>query len=207
MHIDISKIPQGKAYGLLTSLVIPRPIAWVVSQDAEGNLNCAPFSFFNMLGQSPMIIALGIGVDGEGKPKHSRQNIVATHDFVVHLVPESLLNAMNITATDFPQGVNELEKAGLTTSPSTLVKTPRITQAPVALECRFVQETKVLDNTVLFGQILGVHVAEGMVDAQYHVQGHAPIGRLGSPNQYCRTTDRFELPRISYQEWVGKNAQ
>ncbi len=201
MHIEIAKMAGGKAYGLLTSLVVPRPIAWVVSKDREGRLNCAPFSFFNLLGQNPLIVGLGIGVDGAGEPKHSRANIVATGEFVVHLVPESLIHAMNVTATDFPQGVNELEMAGLTTAASVLVGVPCIAEAPVAIECRFMQETAVGKNVVLFGEVVGVHLAEGMLDEKGHVRGHAPIGRLGSPNMYSRTEDRFELPRISYEEW------
>lgn len=201
VHIEISKMAGMKAYGLLTSLVVPRPIAWVVSKDKEGRLNCAPFSFFNLLGQSPLIVGLGIGVDSAGRPKHSRANILATGEFVVHMVPESLIGRMNITATDFPEGVNELEMAGLTTAACELVKVPRIAEAPVAIECRFMQETKVGSNVVLFGEVLGVHLAEGILDEKGHVQGHAPIGRLGSPNMYARTEDRFELGRVSYEEW------
>lgn len=204
MNIDLSKLTPGKAYGLLTNLIVPRPIAWIVSADANGTLNCAPFSFFNMLGQDPPIIGVGIGNGPDGKPKHSAQNIVATGQFVLHFVTEKLAHAMNITATDFPAGDNELIHAKLTTAPSTWVKVPRIAEASAALECRYMQTVRIGNNNVIFGQVLGVHVDDSMIDAELHVTGHAPIGRLGSPNQYCTTNDRFEIPRISYSEWVAR---
>ena len=203
MNIDLAKLTPQKAYGLLTNLVIPRPIAWVVSADVNGKLNCAPFSFFNMLGQSPPIVGLGIGIDAEGNPKHSAQNIVATGEFVINLVPEKLAHSMNITATDFPAGDNELIHAGLTTAPSMQVKVPRIAEASAALECRYLQTTAIGNNRVIFAQVLAVHVDDNMIDETLHVCGHAPIGRLGSPNQYCTTEERFEIPRISYAEWVA----
>jgi len=202
MNLSLDQLTPAKAYGLLTNLVVPRPIAWVTSLDTQGRLNAAPFSFFNMLGQSPPIIGLGIGVDANGNPKHTAQNIVATGEFVINFVSEKLAHAMNITATDFPQGDNELIHAGLTTAPSTHVKVPRIAEASAAIECRYMQTVTIGNNRVIFAQVIAAFVDDNLIDASLHIDGHAPIGRLGSPNQYCTTDHRFEIPRISYTDWV-----
>jgi flavin reductase (DIM6/NTAB) family NADH-FMN oxidoreductase RutF len=138
MHFDIAELDPRRSYKLLTATVVPRPIAWVVSADANGTLNAAPFSFFNCFGGHPPLVCIGIGRRGS-RPKDTLANIEARGDFVINLVSEDLAEAMNITATDFPAGHDELAAAGLATVPSTHVSVPRIADSPVALECRFQQ--------------------------------------------------------------------
>src|SRR6185295_18468630 len=120
MYFDVSALDAARSYKLLTATVVPRPIAWVVSADAQGRVNAAPFSFFNCFGGHPPVICVGVGNRGGG-PK----------DTLANIVPEALADAMNITATDFPAGHDELQITGLATAPSRQVGVPRIADSPV----------------------------------------------------------------------------
>jgi flavin reductase (DIM6/NTAB) family NADH-FMN oxidoreductase RutF len=201
MHIDLSTLPPLDAYKLLSNLVIPRPIAWVTSLDALGRLNAAPFSFFNLLGSAPPVVALGIGDYSPGTPKHTAANIAATRDFVINLVTEDLAPAMNLTATDFPEGFNELAAAGLHPAPSARIPVPRIAESPIALECTLHDELHIGANRILLGIVLAVCIDDSLIDAHHHIHNFTPIGRLGSPSWYTRTQNRFELPRLTYAQW------
>src|SRR6202522_4241040 len=137
MNFDLEKSP-GDAYRLLVGLVAPRPIALITSMDENGMLNAAPFSAYNYLCADPPIVGVGV-TNRPGErfvPKDTARNIRRTGEFVVNVVTEDLAEKMNITATDFPAGVDEVEMAALTTTPSQLVKVPRIAEAHAALECR-----------------------------------------------------------------------
>ena len=137
MLFDFTQLPARECYKLVVSTVTPpRPIAWVISMDKQGNLNAAPFSFFNAFSGDPPVLGIGIGCHAPPEPKDTRANIRDTGEFVVNLVSEDVAEAMNITAIDFDRSVNELEEAGLSTLPSVLVKPPRIAQSPVSFECK-----------------------------------------------------------------------
>ena len=110
MLFDFGKIPPREGYKLLVSTVTPRPIAWVTSQNAEGRLNAAPFSFFNCFAGDPPVIGIGMGSHEPGRPKDTRLNIRDTKEFVVNLVSEDNAEAMNITAIEFEREVNEIEE-------------------------------------------------------------------------------------------------
>src|ERR1017187_4922841 len=111
MNFEMEKTPQRQIYNLLIGLVAPRPIAWITSMDEAGTLNAAPFSAYNYLCTDPPIV--GIGVTNrpgrERTPKPPAHNSRRTGEFVINIVTEDLIQQMNITATDFPAGVNELE--------------------------------------------------------------------------------------------------
>ena len=134
----------------------------------------------------------------DGRPKHTARNIAATREFVVNLVTEDLIEAMNVTAADFPEGHNELHAAGLHPAPSLAIGVPRVAEAHVSLECALHKLERIGENNLIIGQILALHTADGLVDERLHVHGFHPIGRLGAPSAYARTTDRFDLPRVSY---------
>src|SRR5271170_2124604 len=115
MIIDFANISPENRYKLLVSTITPRPIAWVVTQDSDGNLNAAPFSFFNAFSADPPVIGIGIGSHGPGRAKDTRANIKETKQFVVNLVSYENAKRMNITAIEFNHGVDELTQAGLKT--------------------------------------------------------------------------------------------
>lgn len=198
MHLDLRGPHASAAYKLLTSLVIPRPIAWVSSMDLQGGINLAPFSFFNLVGANPALVVIGVGDDRHGKPKHTADNIAATRQFVVNLVTEDLATPMNLTAADFPRGQSELAAAGLTAAPSTHIQVPRVAQAQAALECVLIKIEKIGPNNLIIAEVVALHVADALIDDRLHIHNFAPIARLGGPSGYARTTDRFDLPRPTF---------
>ena len=126
MEIDFSGPLRDEAYMILAGLVTPRPIALVTTIDEVGRVNAAPFSFFNVLGDSPPIVGFCPGDRASGIPKDTARNIRLTHEFVVNLVDESIAQQMNACAASLPPGENELIAASLTSLPSSVVKPPRI---------------------------------------------------------------------------------
>lgn len=204
MQIEPKLHSKADNYKLLTNLVVPRPIAWITSLGPTGTINLAPFSFFNAVSGNPMYIVVGIGKNEAGKPKDTTNNIQAHGEFVVNLVTENLLDAMNVSAADFPADMSELEATGLHAAPSVHIKVPRVAESQASLECRLFSSQPLGENTLIIGEVVMFHVADHLVDARLHVKDFAPIGRLGSPSMYCRTTDRFDAERISYAEWANR---
>jgi flavin reductase (DIM6/NTAB) family NADH-FMN oxidoreductase RutF len=198
MELDLENQYADRAYQLLACLVTPRPIAFVTTISPEGKINAAPFSFFNLMGASPPICAFAPGDRDNGTPKDTALNIRATHEFVVNLVDESIAEAMNKCAASLPYGENELAHAGLTAAPSSLVKPPRIAEAPASLECVEWGTLHIGDNRMVIGLIKRLHVREELFDAEkkrIHAEKFNVIGRMASPHWYCRTRDRFEMIR------------
>jgi len=120
------------------------------------------------------------------------------------MVTEDLFDAMNISAADFPADQSELGAAKLATAPSVRVKVPRIAQAQVSFECNLFNTQALGDNTLIIGEIVMFHVADQLMGPRMHVNNFAPLGRLGSPSVYCRTTDRFDIARVSYSQWLNQ---
>ncbi len=204
MQIDPALHSEADNYKLLTNVIVPRPIAWVTSMNEAGIVNLAPFSFFNAVGSDPLYLVVSVGHRDGGNPKDTAANILSTGDFVVNLVTEELLDEMNISAADFPPDRSEVSAARLQSAASVHVKTPRLAAAQVSLECTLHQSLALGANTLVIGQIVMFHVADRLMGPRLHVNDFAPIGRLGSPSMYCRTADRFELPRISYAQWLQR---
>jgi flavin reductase (DIM6/NTAB) family NADH-FMN oxidoreductase RutF len=210
MLFDFKEIPGKECYKLLVSTVTPRPIAWVVSQDAKGLLNAAPFSFFNVFSGDPAVVGIGIGNRKPGQAKDSRANIRETGEFVVNLVAESNAEAMNITGIEFDSSVDELEQAGLTPAPSVRVKPPRIAESPVAMECELMQIVDLGESGLVLGRVLAMHVRDEFVldAAKYYIDtpGLKLLGRMHGRGWYARTSDLFDMPRILVSEWKMKTA-
>jgi flavin reductase (DIM6/NTAB) family NADH-FMN oxidoreductase RutF len=202
MQIDPALQSKADKYKVLTNLVVPRPIAWITSLNQAGVINLAPFSFFNAVGSDPLYLVIGIGYRPDGTPKDTAQNIQARGEFVVNLITEDLMPAMNISAADFPPGQSELAAAGLHAAPSAHVKTPRVAESQASMECRLFRCEPLGSNTLIIGEVVMFHVADHLVGPRLHINNFAPIGRLGSPSMYCRTTDRFDLPRITFEKWT-----
>ena len=198
MELDLEGEHAGRGYAMLASLVTPRPIAWVTSLSADGKLNAAPFSFFNALGSNPPMIGFAPGDRETGEPKDTARNIRQTREFVVNLVDEAVAEAMNKTSATLPYGTNELEHAGLTTVASSVVKPPRIAEAPASLECTEWGTLEIGGNRLVIGLVKRVHVRDELIDpetARIRSERFHVIGRMASPHWYCRTRDRFEMIR------------
>jgi flavin reductase (DIM6/NTAB) family NADH-FMN oxidoreductase RutF len=201
---DLETMSPAERYKLLLATVLPRPIAWITTRDATGVVNAAPFSFFNVFGSDPATVGVGIGSRSPGQPKDTRANIRTNEQFVVNLVPFSLAQQMRITSIAFPKGVDEPREAGLALAASERVAVPRIRDAPVSMECTFMQEVVLSNFSLVLGRILLVHISEdAVIDAdRQHIDTNKLdlIGRMEG-GWYTRTTERFEMPNIPLEEW------
>jgi flavin reductase (DIM6/NTAB) family NADH-FMN oxidoreductase RutF len=208
MQFDMAQLAPRDRYKLLVSTIVPRPIALVTSVDEAGHVNAAPFSFFNVLGSDPPLLVLGIGDRSRETPKDSARNIRQSGEFVVNLVDESIAEGMNICAVDFPPGTSEIAAAGLSTHDSKQVKVPRIAESPVSFECREVQTIEIGRNRVIFGQVLQMHIRDDLVNAEklhIHTEKLRAIGRMYGAGWYTHTNEIFQIPRLSYEEWLERH--
>jgi flavin reductase (DIM6/NTAB) family NADH-FMN oxidoreductase RutF len=206
MLFDFAQLPARERHKLMIGTIAPRPIAWVVTRSVAGQLNAAPFSFFNAFASDPPVVGIGIGSHAAGRPKDTRVNIKETGQFVVNLPSEQNARAMNVTAIGFDYGVDELAEAGLTTEPSARVKPPRIAESPVALECELLQIIELGSEVdLVLGRVLALHVRDdAVIDAAKHYVDTPAlklIGRMHGAGWYARTSDLFEMPRIALRDW------
>ncbi len=185
----------------LTQIVAPRPIGWISSVDSEGRYNLAPFSFFNVVSSKPPMVAFSIGVRAlDQSHKDTFSNVRTTGEFVVNVVTEDLMQAMNITARDYPPGVDEFKQAGLTPQSANLVKPPYVLESPIHLECRLSQIIPLGDqdtgSNLVLGEVLLIHIDDRILKnhEQIDLDLYQPVGRLGG-SLYARTGDRFVLKR------------
>lgn len=198
MEFDLTGEHQRYAYKLLAGLITPRPIAWVTTLDEDGTVNAAPYSFFNLFGTRPPILGFAPGDKDPGIPKDTARNIRRTGEFVVNLVDEACAEVMNQSSQELDYGVSEVDLLKLGTTPSTSIAPPRLTIAPVSLECREWSTLEIGQNRLVIGLIDRVHTKDGVLDPEtllVNPDQFAPIGRMEVPSGYCRTDERFQMKR------------
>lgn len=198
MEFDFTGPDLSRAYKLLSGLVTPRPIAWVTTVDEEGRVNAAPFSFFNVFGSRPPIVAFAPGDREPGIPKDTARNLRRTGCFVVNLANEALAEAMVACAASLPAGENELERVGLATVPGAAVAAPRIAEAPVSMECEEWSTLEIGRNRLVIGVIKRLHVRDGVLDPDslhVNLEAYLPVGRMHGPDGYTKTRDFFQIDR------------
>lgn len=191
---------HGLPHDPFNAIVGPRPIGWIASRSATGQLNLAPYSFFNAFNYTPPLIGFSsIGY------KDTVRNIEQTGEFVWNLATRPLAEPMNQTCAAVPPEVNEFELAGLTAQPSRQVNVPRVAESPVAFECRLSQllqlkgaDGRVVDSWLVLGEVVGVHIASHLlVDGIYDTAAAQPILRGGGPADYfeIKPENRFKMYR------------
>lgn len=204
MIIEASTLSERDSYKLLISSVVPRPIAWISSQDAEGRLNLAPFSYFQAVCPEPPTLVVSVGRRSDGAWKDTALNALATAEFVVNIVSLELAEQMNLTSGDYPHEMSEFELAGLTPAPSHRVRPPRVAEAAISLECRLAQALTLGPtpgtNLLLLGEVLAFYVRDDLyVDGRVDFERLQPLGRLGG-NQYVKPGEVFEMIRPRYAD-------
>jgi len=198
MFIDPSELTPLEAYKLATSLIVPRPIAWVGSVSPSGIENLAPFSYFMGVSTSPPAIAISVARGRRGVLKDTAENILATKQFSVSIVPFSLAEPMVQTGVSLPSDVSEFEAVGLQSVGCDTVDAPRPSVASVTMECRLVHSHDMGSTHLLVGEVSRYHLADQVMvtDSKGHrvvdVAKLDAIGRLGGAT-YCRISDVFEL--------------
>jgi flavin reductase (DIM6/NTAB) family NADH-FMN oxidoreductase RutF len=204
MFLDPENTPGFKR-GLFNSIVAPRPIGWISTLSAAGQVNLAPFSHFNMVSTAPPVLIVSCNSPGDRPEKDTLTNIRATGEFVTNLATWDLRNAMNTTSFNAPHGVDEFEMARLEKAPSVKVRPPRVAASPAHLECRLLRIVEIeperegdTPSAVVFGRIVGVHLNDEYVDAdgRFDVARTLPLTRLGG-SQYSTVGPLIELPRPS----------
>ena len=180
------------------AIVAPRPIGWISSISAKGEVNLAPYSFFNGVNSRPPLVMFA----SEGR-KDSVSNIEETGEFVCNLATWDLREAMNETSAPMPHGQNEFVRAGLKSAPSVLVKPPRVADSPCALECKLVRIVRLethkhapLECHVVFGEVVGVYIDERFVrDGMLDTAAMKPVARCGYADQYAVVESLFSMTR------------
>jgi flavin reductase (DIM6/NTAB) family NADH-FMN oxidoreductase RutF len=183
------------------AFIAPRPIGWVSTLGPDGEVNLAPYSYFNAVGDRPPMLMFS-----SAGPKDSATFANSGGEFVWNMPTWELREQMNETSRTLPRGESEFQRAGLAMAPSRLVAPPRVAAAPVALECRVVQVLPLRDvngapaaNIVVFGQVVGVHVDEAaIVDGRVDLTRLRPIARCGYRGDYTVVDELFEMMRPDY---------
>jgi flavin reductase (DIM6/NTAB) family NADH-FMN oxidoreductase RutF len=206
-HFDFAELTERQKYKILIGTVIPRPIALVTTVNREGAVNAGPFSFFNVLTHDPAIVAIGVENYADMRFKDTARNVRETGEFTVHICDDAMVEQMEICAIKFGPDVNEIEQAGLHLAPGTAVNSPRILEAPAALECRRYMTLELGSaREIILGQVVGVHVRSDAVNKDNHHIDQMKmdaVGRMGG-HTYARTRDQFDHVTITPDQWVAK---
>lgn len=196
--VEPGSLSRAEVYGLLNTIVVPRPIAWVSSIDEHGRHNLAPHSYMTVAGVvPPTLLFVSVG------DKDTVRNVRATRNFVVNTVDRRLASQMNVSAADAPPGVSEFDLAHLVPVPSTKVAAPRVQGAPVSIECELdrIEPVGSEPSYVILGRALVFHIAERLFDGERMRVDPAEldaIARMGGA-LYSSTTDRFSMLRPTYE--------
>lgn len=170
MNIDFSSLTGSQAYFAMVQSIIPRPIAWVLSDSGDKRLNLAPYSFFTGVCSDPPLLMISAGKKAEGKeagsPKDTRMNIAERDYFVVHIASAESLDALNASAATLDHQESEIETLGLETSTFDHFPLPRLSDAPIAFGCKRhrIDEIGNTPQAVIYGEILTMYVNDALID-------------------------------------------
>lgn len=213
----LSILPQevstGKLHGYLLSAVSPRPIAFASTVDDLGNVNLSPFSFFNVFSANPPILVFSPARRvRDNTTKHTLENILITKEVVINIVNYDMVQQMSLSSTEYPAGVNEFLKSGLTEVTSDIVKPPRVQEAPVQFECK-VNDVIALGNqggagNLIIAEVVKLHIKETILDADGKIDANKidAVARMGG-NWYNRSREgMFEVIKPIKTRGIGVDA-
>lgn len=206
MELDPKDLTLRQRYKLLIGAIVPRPIAFVSTRSPAGDVNLAPYSFFNGVGSDPMALLFCVGNLPDGSEKDTLRNLRpeaegGLGEFVVNVSVESYAREVAAAAEELPHGESEFDLVGLDPAPSRRVRPPRLAASPIAFECETLEIVATNPgrpggSNVVVGRVVHVHVDDRLIDERMRIDPErlAAIGRMGGPG-YCTTRDRFEMPR------------
>ncbi|NLE79594.1 MAG: flavin reductase family protein [Rhodococcus sp.] len=173
---DPTELPPGRMYQVLTSSVVPRPIAWVSTVSEDGIANLAPYSFFSVSSANPPIVQFT-----SVTRKDTLRNIEATREFVINVATEPLMSVVNASSAGYEHSVDEFVELGVPTEPSARVRPPRVADSPVSIECALNQVIPVGNSFVVMGDVLAVTARHEVIDDDGlpNFSALAPLSRLG----------------------------
>lgn len=189
---------------LLLGGVAPRPIAFVTTVDGSGNVNLAPFSFFNAFASNPPIVAIGPAVAAKTKrEKDTWLNILGSSECTISAVSYQMVHSMNIASADYPHGVDEYVHTGFTKKASTIVAPPFVAESPYSMECKLMESIELRrdiggNGNIVLLEVVAFHVADRVfVDGKIDPRRMDLVGRMGGA-WYCRTTDLFQATQPAH---------
>jgi len=201
MHVDLGSLTPTQVYFLMTQTVIPRPIAWVLSDNGDASHNLAPFSYFNAVCSDPPLLAFSVGWKSEGVRKDTWTNVDERDRFVVHIASREMLQPLNQSSMVLPHGESELEHTGLTTVPFGDFPLPRLDGVRVAFACEkfAIHELGPKRQGLILGRVLSAYLDDGIVEPRdrglkIRAQSLDPIARLGG-KEYGMLGKYITLPR------------
>ncbi|MES2975411.1 MAG: flavin reductase family protein [Pseudomonadota bacterium] len=184
MQLNASEIGADAIYKLLSGIVVPRPIAWITTLSGSGLVNLAPFSCYTFVCNRPPMLGVTLGRKA-GARKDTATNILAGGEYVVNIGDASQLEQIHLSSAEHPADVSEVDLLGLKTAPSSLIRTPRLADAPVSMECRLHQVVPFgeLGSEFFVGEVLAFHIRDGLYrDGKIDTKMLDPVCRLGGPN-------------------------
>ncbi|MFD1000933.1 flavin reductase family protein [Ohtaekwangia kribbensis] len=203
LTVNPKEIPSSQLHGYLLGSVTPRPIAFASTIDKDGNVNLSPFSFFNCFGYNPPLLIFSPARRGrDNTTKHTYENVLEVQEVVINMVSYSMVQQMSLASTEYPKGINEFQKAGFTEVASTLIKPPRVAEAPVSMECSVLQivptGTEGGAGNLVICEVILMHIKEEVLDAQGKIDPFKldAVARLGG-DWYCRVQGDaiFKVPK------------
>lgn len=199
LSFDPKANTERENYKLLIGTIIPRPIAFVTSKAEDGTINGAPFSYFNIVSSKPPMISLAIQRK-EGHMKDIARNILRQNEFVVHVVDEANVEAINLTAASLPPDESEIEKANLTLVSSKKISVPGIKEAKVRLECRLEHALELggdgeISTDFIIGRVVHFSIDKDIYDeGKINQSKLLPVSRLAG-SSYAKIGETFSLER------------
>lgn len=202
MFYETAKNDHGLPHNPFKACVVPRPIGWISSINAAGQINLAPYSFFNAVCEEPpMVMFSSINKRADNTDKDSISNIEETGEFVVNIATYALHNEVNQSSAALPKGESEFNFTGLETEPSVLVKPPRVKKSPIHLECLYHQSVQLpganknFINRIVIGKVIGIHIDESVItNGIVDIKKIQPIARLGYM-EYALIDNIFTMKR------------
>ena len=187
MTIDPKELTIPRLHSYLQGAVVPRPIALASTVDAAGNVNLSPFSFFNVFSTNPPILVFSPSRRGrDNTTKHTYENVKVVPEVVIHIVTYAMVEQVSLASCEYPRGVNEFIKAGLTAVPSDRVKPPRVAESPVAFECKVNQVIELgsagAAGNLVICEVLRMHIRESVLDAEGRIDPFKldAVARMGA---------------------------
>ncbi|MBT3742038.1 MAG: flavin reductase family protein [Polaribacter sp.] len=213
LSINPKEISTGKLHGYLLGAIAPRPIAFASTIDADGNPNLSPFSFFNVFGSNPPVLIFSPARRvRDNTTKHTLENSLATKEVVINVVNYDIVQQMSLSSTEYPEGVNEFEKAGFTMLPSDEIKPFRVAESPVQFECK-VKDVMFTGNeggagNLIVCEVVKIHISEDVLADDGSIDQHKIdlVARAGG-SYYTRARDGFfEIPKPIATLGIGVDA-
>ena len=200
MQFDIQHTESSALYKLLTGTVIPRPIGWISTIDANGINNLAPFSFFNVVSEDPPHVMFSTLRTGN-KNKDTLNNILDNNQFVVNLVTEDIVEQMNSTSQSVAADIDEFELANVTPIDSVYIQPKRVKESLVHFECEMVHNYFIENHQnggacIIIGKIITMHIDDSilMENHRINLETYKPVARLAGSN-YSKLGEIFSIKR------------